>query len=54
MERIRQLTEAERIGNALKAVENGRKAKQEAVLIDLRQHYKKMSRGFRGGNYGKR
>lgn len=54
MERIRVLTDAERIANAKSAIENGKRAKQDAVLFDLRTHYKKMSRGFRGGNYGKR
>lgn len=55
MERDKFPTDEERIANARRAIENGRRAKQqEFILFDLRKHYKEMSRGFRGGNYGKK
>lgn len=46
MERNRPLTEEQRIGNARKAIENGKRNKRDKVLDDLRTHYREMSRGF--------
>lgn len=55
MERDRFPTEAERIANARKAIENGKQAKFEAVVFDLSTHYRDLSKGRppRGQN-GKR
>jgi hypothetical protein len=47
-------SEAQRIENARTAIANGTRAKQEReTLNDLRSGYRKMSRGFRGGNYAR-
>lgn len=45
--------EEQRIENARQAIANGRRARLDWVVRDLRTHYKEMSQGFGGGN-GKR
>lgn len=40
------ISETARIANARKAIENGKKAREERTLFDLRTHYKAMSRSF--------
>lgn len=46
MERDKFPTEEERYANARKAIENGKRDREQRVLVDLRTHYKAMSRGF--------